>query len=91
MPGPRSPELDQGGRPVASLFATAPPVLKEHEDGWHLIAAAQDGDQAAFGELYDRYVDVILPWIGRFWHGAALAEEQHEEASRGPERSHPSQ
>lgn len=63
MPGPREPEPDRSGRPVTSLFATAPPVPEEHEDGWHLVAAAQGGDQSAFGELYDRYVDVIYRYV----------------------------
>jgi RNA polymerase sigma-70 factor (ECF subfamily) len=31
----------------------------ESAQGWQLVAAAQRGDQDAFGRLYDRYVDVV--------------------------------
>ncbi|MDQ3761662.1 MAG: sigma-70 family RNA polymerase sigma factor [Actinomycetota bacterium] len=30
---------------------------------WELVAAAQQGDQHAFGQLYDRYVDVVFRFI----------------------------
>lgn len=30
---------------------------------WDLVAAAQQGDQAAFGQLYDRYVDVVFRFV----------------------------
>jgi RNA polymerase sigma-70 factor, ECF subfamily len=30
---------------------------------WELVAAAQQGDQEAFGRLYDRYVDVVFRFV----------------------------
>jgi RNA polymerase sigma-70 factor (ECF subfamily) len=30
---------------------------------WELVAAAQQGDQSAFGQLYDRYVDVVFRFV----------------------------
>jgi RNA polymerase sigma-70 factor (ECF subfamily) len=30
---------------------------------WELVAAAQQGDQDAFGQLYDRYVDVVFRFV----------------------------
>lgn len=30
---------------------------------WDLIEAARDGDRAAFGRLYDRYVDVVFRYV----------------------------
>ncbi len=30
---------------------------------WELVAAAQQGDQNAFGQLYDRYVDVVFRFV----------------------------
>ncbi|RZS44572.1 RNA polymerase sigma-70 factor (ECF subfamily) [Herbihabitans rhizosphaerae] len=32
-------------------------------DVWDLVRAAQSGDTAAFGELYDRYVDVVFRYV----------------------------
>jgi RNA polymerase sigma-70 factor (ECF subfamily) len=34
-----------------------------HEPVWRLVYAAQDGDTRAFGELYDRYVDVVYRFV----------------------------
>lgn len=34
-----------------------------HEQVWRLVHAAQDGDAKAFGELYDRYVDVVHRYV----------------------------
>jgi RNA polymerase sigma-70 factor, ECF subfamily len=30
---------------------------------WELVVAAQQGDQGAFGQLYDRYVDVVFRFV----------------------------
>ena len=30
---------------------------------WNLVTAAQQGDQQAFGQLYDRYVDVVFRFV----------------------------
>lgn len=35
----------------------------EHATGWDLIGRAQQGDTEAFGELYDRYVDVVFRYV----------------------------
>ncbi|GAA4001527.1 sigma-70 family RNA polymerase sigma factor [Allokutzneria multivorans] len=44
-------------------------------DVWRLVAAAQDGDVAAFGELYDRYVDVVYRYVLFRLGDRALAED----------------
>ncbi|HVW44105.1 MAG TPA: sigma-70 family RNA polymerase sigma factor [Amycolatopsis sp.] len=41
-----------------------PVDLPEEEPGaWDLVHAAQEGDTAAFGVLYDRYVDVVYRYV----------------------------
>lgn len=35
----------------------------DRPDSWPLVIAAQAGDSAAFGELYDRYVDTIYRYV----------------------------
>jgi RNA polymerase sigma-70 factor (ECF subfamily) len=35
----------------------------DHRDVWRLVDAAREGDQEAFGQLYDRYVDVVFRFI----------------------------
>src|SRR5256885_15709055 len=41
------------------------PDAREREPGesWDLVHAAQQGDTAAFGRLYDRYVDVVFRYV----------------------------
>lgn len=34
-----------------------------HDVSWALVRAAQAGDTAAFGQLYDRYVDVVFRYV----------------------------
>ena len=58
-PGPSATNLDQ----VAGSASTAEPAAEVDTAAWELVAAAQQGDQAAFGQLYDRYVDVVFRFI----------------------------
>ncbi|MQA13670.1 MAG: sigma-70 family RNA polymerase sigma factor [Pseudonocardiaceae bacterium] len=52
MPVPRAPEpVEDGGQEEVDTTA------------WDLVHAAQDGDQDAFGQLYDRYVDVVFRYV----------------------------
>jgi RNA polymerase sigma-70 factor (ECF subfamily) len=39
------------------------PEAREPTDSWDLVHAAQEGDTAAFGRLYDRYVDVVFRYV----------------------------
>ncbi|PXY35109.1 RNA polymerase subunit sigma-70 [Prauserella sp. PE36] len=41
---------------------SAAPVDASVDENWDLVRAAQSGDTAAFGKLYDRYVD----WVYRY-------------------------
>jgi RNA polymerase sigma-70 factor (ECF subfamily) len=47
----------------------------EAAPGWQLVAAAQRGDQDAFGRLYDRYVDVVYRYALLRVGDRSLAED----------------
>jgi RNA polymerase sigma-70 factor (ECF subfamily) len=49
-----APEPTQVAAPVP------PPVADGHDGAWALVKAAQNGDMAAFGELFDRYFDMVF-------------------------------
>jgi RNA polymerase sigma-70 factor, ECF subfamily len=38
-------------------------VAADHGAAWELVRAAQGGDTVAFGELYDRYVDIVFRYV----------------------------
>lgn len=57
-----------------------PPV--EHEDStgaWALVKAAQAGDMSAFGELFDRYYDVVFRFVLFRMGDRTLAEDITQE------------
>jgi RNA polymerase sigma-70 factor, ECF subfamily len=58
-PGPGAPE-DQPARSFGPVEQAGPEV---DTAAWELVSAAQQGDQGAFGQLYDRYVDVVFRFI----------------------------
>src|SRR5699024_3674402 len=41
----------------------AEPVSRALSEAWNLVHAAQAGDSAAFGQLYDRYVDTVFRYV----------------------------
>ena len=57
-PGP--PDLDQAAGGAGAADHAGPEV---DIAAWELVAAAQQGDQNAFGQLYDRYVDVVFRFV----------------------------
>ncbi|MEO6886504.1 MAG: sigma-70 family RNA polymerase sigma factor [Jatrophihabitantaceae bacterium] len=48
---------------------------EEHSQTWGLVARAQAGDGEAFGELYDKYVDVVFRFIYFRVNDRGLAED----------------
>jgi len=58
-PDPGATDVDQTAGSVAA--ADAGPEVDTA--AWELVAAAQQGDQDAFGQLYDRYVDVVFRFV----------------------------
>ena len=64
--GLQPPGARRGIRVLATRDRTAVPETSERdpddgrdEEVWGLVEAAQQGDTEAFGQLYDRYVDVV--------------------------------
>lgn len=68
-------------RPVEHASPTNPTTAEPADDqaaggeSWRLVAAAQAGDADAFGELYDRYVDVVFRYVLYRVGDRALAED----------------
>lgn len=60
QPEPVRELADQVAEPVPGP-ATAP--AGTHREAWRLVAAAQSGDADAFGQLYDRYVDMVYRYV----------------------------
>lgn len=65
--GPRAPGVVVG-EGTADLAAA-------DTGAWDLVHAAQEGDKAAFGQLYDRYVDVVFRYVLFRVGDRALAED----------------
>jgi RNA polymerase sigma-70 factor (ECF subfamily) len=54
----------QAAQHEAAETSAADPAGSEVDTAaWELVAAAQQGDQNAFGQLYDRYVDVVFRFV----------------------------
>lgn len=49
--------------PATGTYAPEVPEAREPGDSWELVHAAQQGDTTAFGQLYDRYVDVVFRYV----------------------------
>jgi RNA polymerase sigma-70 factor, ECF subfamily len=63
---PAAKEGSVGSVEAADPANTADPVDTGNTvdaAAWELVAAAQGGDQSAFGQLYDRYVDVVFRFV----------------------------
>jgi RNA polymerase sigma-70 factor (ECF subfamily) len=70
IPDPRTTDSDSapvGGTPVdidaVDTGAADHPGPEVDTTAWELVTAAQQGDQNAFGQLYDRYVDVVFRFV----------------------------
>jgi RNA polymerase sigma-70 factor, ECF subfamily len=59
-PGPSTPGPGTTDHTTGGVGAAGPEV---DTAAWELVAAAQQGDQDAFGRLYDRYVDVVFRFV----------------------------
>jgi RNA polymerase sigma-70 factor (ECF subfamily) len=76
--------LTDGDRPaqpqpgLAAAPAGASPPEDEPDSGgevWTLVRAAQDGDAEAFGQLYDRYLDLVFRYAYHRLGDRAMAED----------------
>lgn len=67
-PSPRVTSEGRAGRPSAAepteeLPATPPLDTADAGDVWLLVQRAQAGDREAFGQIYDRYVDMVFRYV----------------------------
>jgi RNA polymerase sigma-70 factor (ECF subfamily) len=65
MPMPRqAPQISQElQRPEADPADEAARAVEDANSSWALVEACQAGDAAAFGELYERYHDVVYRYV----------------------------
>jgi RNA polymerase sigma-70 factor, ECF subfamily len=64
-PAPGAPDVDQAAASAGPGDHAGPEHAGPEVDtaAWELVSAAQQGDQDAFGKLYDRYVDVVFRFV----------------------------
>lgn len=62
-PESSAPDSSTGQDQAAETSAAEPAGSEVDTAAWELVAAAQQGDQNAFGQLYDRYVDVVFRFV----------------------------
>lgn len=60
LPGHTSNAVDAAADPEAS---DVEPTAGDGGESWALVEAAQRGDTAAFGRLYDRYVETVFRYV----------------------------
>ncbi|MDT4985760.1 MAG: polymerase sigma-70 factor, subfamily, partial [Pseudonocardiales bacterium] len=60
----------------AAPQAPDPAVVEdEHVETWRLVTLAQAGDGEAFGQLYDRYVDIVFRFVYYRVNDRGMAED----------------
>ena len=75
VPVPHVP-VPHGRRPGQPTAVAAQPVPADGHDGaWALVKAAQGGDMAAFGLLFDRYFDMVFRFVLVRTNDRGLAED----------------
>jgi RNA polymerase sigma factor, sigma-70 family len=52
---------------------------EQHDGAWALVKSSQEGDMAAFGELFDRYYDVVFRYVLFRMGDRTLAEDITQE------------
>jgi RNA polymerase sigma-70 factor (ECF subfamily) len=66
-------------RPHDADPAPAPAPHEESGGAWALVKAAQEGDMVAFGDLFDRYYDVVFRYVLFRTGDRTLAEDLTQE------------
>lgn len=68
-----------GEAETASALSDAPAENPEECGAWALVKAAQTGDMSAFGDLFDRYYDVVFRYVLFRMGDRSLAEDITQE------------
>lgn len=79
---PHDRRAPHAGTDEALTATTATAQIDEHEDetgAWALVKSAQAGDMTAFGELFDRYYDVVFRYVLFRMGDRTLAEDITQE------------
>ncbi|MEJ3652387.1 sigma-70 family RNA polymerase sigma factor [Actinomycetes bacterium KLBMP 9759] len=63
----------------AAVTATAQELPEDETGAWALVKAAQTGNMAAFGDLFDRYYDVVFRYVLFRMGDRTLAEDITQE------------
>lgn len=81
MPAPRqAPQISQGlPRPEQDPADEAARAVEDANSSWALVEACQAGDVGAFGELYERYHDVVYRYVLFRMGDRAFAEDVTQE------------
>lgn len=81
MPAPRrAPQISQGlARPEQDPADEAARAVEDANSSWALVEACQGGDAAAFGELYERYHDIVFRYVLFRMGDRAFAEDVTQE------------
>ncbi|GAA5122749.1 sigma-70 family RNA polymerase sigma factor [Pseudonocardia adelaidensis] len=75
-PGESAPAA---GDPTTRPHDAEPAQPEESGGAWALVKAAQDGDMVAFGDLFDRYYDVVFRYVLFRTNDRTLAEDLTQE------------
>jgi RNA polymerase sigma-70 factor, ECF subfamily len=67
------------GDPVTRPHDAEPAHHEESGGAWALVKAAQEGDMVAFGDLFDRYYDVVFRYVLFRTGDRTLAEDLTQE------------
>jgi RNA polymerase sigma-70 factor (ECF subfamily) len=77
--GAESPDGTDSTDDAVSASAHGEPAQPEEGGAWALVKASQNGDMAAFGELFDRYYDVVFRYVLFRMGDRTLAEDITQE------------
>jgi RNA polymerase sigma-70 factor (ECF subfamily) len=75
VPHDRRPAAGPPGGPGAATAVAQPVPTDAHDGAWALVKAAQGGDMAAFGQLFDRYFDMVFRFVLVRTNDRGLAED----------------
>lgn len=84
LPRPRTHDSGELQRPTevvptAAAAAEVEPEVPANNGAWALVKASQEGDMAAFSDLFERYYDVVFRYVLFRMNDRTLAEDITQE------------